>query len=70
MTIKNLKKGCLVKNTRSDEIGVIVNDSELNIDNESQYFKVLTDGEIVSWFKPNIEVYNERAERAFRKRLV
>jgi len=69
MKTKILKKGSLVKNIRSDEIGVIVNEDELNIDNDSQYYKVLTDGEIVSWFKPNIEIYNERAHGTFRKRM-
>ncbi len=69
MKTELLKKGCLVKNIRSNEIGVIVNESDLNIENDAQYYRVLTDGEIVSWFKPNIEVYNERTQRALRKRL-
>jgi len=69
MKTELLKKGSLVKNIRSNEIGVIVNEDDLNIENDSQYYKVLTDGEIVSWFKPNIEIYNERPQRAFRERL-
>jgi len=63
MKIKDFKKGCLVKNTRSDEIGVIVKDEPDCTNNDSQYYKVLTDGKIVSWFKPNIEIYNERTSR-------
>jgi hypothetical protein len=70
MTTKDLKRGCLVKNTRSDEIGVIVTDEPDCTNSDSQYYKVLTDGKIVSWFKPNIEIYNERAARAFTKRMV
>ena len=70
MKIEPLKKGCLVKNIRSNEIGVIVTEDDLNIENDSQYYKVLTDGEIVSWFKPNIEIYDERTKRTFRERMV
>ena len=69
MKIDRIKKGSLVKNIRSNEIGVVVNEGCLNIENDSQYYKVLTDGEIVSWFKPNIEIYNEQTSRTLRKRL-
>ena len=64
MTTKDLKRGCLVKNIRSDEIGVIV---EENVEiNDSQYYKVLLDGKIVSWFKPNIETVENSDERTHR----
>ena len=63
MLIKDFEKGCLVKNTRSNSIGVIVKDEPECKNNDSQYYKVLTDGKIVSWFKPNIEAYNERTTR-------
>jgi len=60
----DIKKGSLVKNTRSDEIGMIV---EENTDiNDSQYYKVLLDGKIVSWFKPNIETVEKSDERTCR----
>ena len=41
----------------------IVKDEPDCTNNDSQYYKVLTDGKIVSWFKPNIEIYNERTSR-------
>tara|TARA_Y100000310_G_C20563652_1_gene754356 strand:- start:687 stop:899 length:213 start_codon:yes stop_codon:yes gene_type:complete len=60
----DIKKGSLVKNIRSDEIGMII---EENIEiNDSQYYKVLLDGKIVSWFKPNIETVENSDERTHR----
>ena len=60
----DIKKGSLVKNIRSDEIGMIVEETiEIN---DSQYYKVLLDGKIVSWFKPNIETVEKLDERTCR----
>jgi hypothetical protein len=54
MKTSEMEKGCLVKNIRNDEIGVIVNNNDSGINDDSQFYEVLTDGKIVKWFKPNI----------------
>ena len=67
----NISKGSLVKNVRSNEIGVVVEENRAI--NDSQYYKVLLDGKIVSWFKPNIktvEASDERTCRASRRHMV
>jgi len=47
---KNKLPGCLVRNIRDDAVGVVVcKDSP-----HSDYWKVLSEGEIVSWFETNI----------------
>tara|TARA_B100000214_G_scaffold355312_1_gene312969 strand:+ start:1590 stop:1811 length:222 start_codon:yes stop_codon:yes gene_type:complete len=44
------KSGELVKNINSQEVGVILETE----DNHSEYYKILCDGEVVSWFTYNL----------------
>tara|TARA_R110001583_G_scaffold31043_5_gene106569 strand:+ start:5140 stop:5370 length:231 start_codon:yes stop_codon:yes gene_type:complete len=75
MKINILKKGSLVKNIRDGSIGVIVCEGEEAFprsDDMSQFYKVLTDGKVVSWFKPNMTPVgsnDERHARDITKRL-
>tara|TARA_Y100000593_G_scaffold76546_1_gene141518 strand:- start:290 stop:520 length:231 start_codon:yes stop_codon:yes gene_type:complete len=69
MKINILKRGTLVKNIRNGSIGVIVCEGEeafSRSDNLSQFYKVLTDGEVVSWFKPNMTPVGSNDERHAR----
>ena len=66
----DLKKGSLVKNIRNNSIGVVV--KGLHESNRTeQYYNVLSDGEVVVWFKPNIvEIEDERSYRNNTQYLV
>ena len=58
-----LKKGSLVKNIRNNSIGLVVEGTHKSED-LCQYYNVLSDGEVVRWFKPNIiEIEDERSYR-------
>ena len=60
---EELKKGSLVKNIRNNSIGVVVEGSHKS-EHLCQYYNVLSDGEVVRWFKPNIiEIEDERSYR-------
>jgi len=60
---EELKKGSLVKNIRNNSIGVVVEGSHKS-EQLCQYYNVLSDGEVVRWFKPNIiEIEDERSCR-------
>jgi hypothetical protein len=62
-----LRKGSLVKNIRSNSIGVVVEGSHKS-EHSNQYYNVLSDGEVVRWFKPNIiEIEDERSYRSYTK---
>jgi len=62
--VKLLSEGNLVRNVRTDRIGMI-----LSSDKDELYFKVLTHGtkglEVTNWFRANLEeVKNENTVRA------
>ena len=65
--MKKICEGKLVRNTRTDSIGLIISS-----DDENQFFKVLTTGkngiEVDDWFRSNLEeIKNEDAERNSRR---
>ena len=48
------KSGQLVKNINSQEVGVILETEN----NHEDYYRVLCEGEIVSWFSCNLTIFD------------
>ena len=53
------KSGQLVKNLNSQEVGVILETEDFH----SEYYRVLCEGEVVSWFSYNLTLFDRSHER-------
>ena len=57
--IEKYRSGQLVKNLNSEEVGVILETE----DHHEDYYRVLCDGEVVSWFSCNLALFDRTKDR-------